>query len=391
MLAWLYDALLGADHALSGSTLLVWRAAAAFLLALVVVLLAGPRTIVWLRARVLDQNNSPSARLRELHAAKSLTPTMGGLLVLVAIALAMLLLGDLTNHYVQIGLLLLIGMGIVGVLDDLKKVVTGRGESPRAKLIGQTLVAIPVALAVYAQQAHAGGSLACFVPLVGSVGTLGVWFVPLAVLVLVGSCNSVNLTDGLDGLAAGCLLAALAVLAIVVGICGDVEWAAHWGIPAIAGAGETLVLTAAAIGGVLGFLWFNRHPARIFLGDTGSLSLGALLGYLAIVSRQEVLVAIVCGVFVVETLSVAVQLASLRWRGRRVFLCAPLHHHFQFRGWSETRVVGHFWLAALTCAALGGIVFFVSGIAIGRHDELRTAAKLAERAESTSPSSSIRQ
>lgn len=389
MLEWFYEGWIGAEHALSEFTLLGWRAGGALVLSLLIVLLAGPRTIVWLRARVVDQNNSPSERLRELHAAKSLTPTMGGLLVLVTISLVVLLLGDLANHYVQIGMLLLVGLGIVGMLDDLKKVVTGHGESPRAKLIGQFLVAIPVALAVYTQQSHAGGSLDFYVPLLGSLGSLGWWFVPLAVVALVGSCNAVNLTDGLDGLAAGCLLAALAVFAVVLGVCGDGKWAETWGVPAIAGAGEVLVLAAAAIGGVLGFLWFNRHPARIFLGDTGSLSLGGLLGYLAIVARQEVLLVLVAGVFVVETFSVALQLANLRWRGRRVLLCAPLHHHFQFKGWSEPRVVAHFWLASLACAALGCTVLLVPAWH-RRTADLLPGAKLAERADLSAPAHSIR-
>lgn len=389
MLAWFYDWSMSTEGAGIDSTFLFGRAAAAMGLSLLLVLLAGPRTIVWLRARVVDQNNSPSERLRELHAAKSLTPTMGGLLVLVAMVLVVLLLGDLANHYVEIGLLLLAGLAVVGMLDDLKKVVTGRGESAHAKLMGQFLVAIPVAIAVYTQQSQAGGSLEFSLPVVGSLGSLGWWFVPLAVCALVGSCNAVNLTDGLDGLAAGCLLSALAVFAFVLAVCGDADWAAAWGLPAIAGAGAMLVPTAAAIGGVMGFLWFNRHPARIFLGDTGSLSLGGLLGYLAIVARQEVLLVVVAGVFVVETFSVAVQLASLRLRGRRVLLCAPLHHHFQFKGWSEPRVVAHFWLASMACAALGCTVLLLPGFR-PRTAEDSSRTELAERADLSAPALSIR-
>lgn len=390
MLAWLCDWLMGADSAVSIASLgVIFRACAAGLFSLLVVLLAGPRTILWLRARVQDPNTSPSDRLRELHAAKSATPTMGGLLVLAALVSAVLLLGDLSNHYVQIGFLLVVGLAIVGMLDDLKKVVTGRGETPRAKLIGQTIVALPVALGVYFQQTNFGGSTELHVPLVGSLGTLGVWFVPLAVLALVGSSNAVNLTDGLDGLAAGCLVGALAVLALAVNLAGDGAWASSLGAPAVSGASEMLVPAVAALGAVVGFLWFNRHPARIFLGDTGSLALGGLLGYLAIVARQEMLLVLVAGVFVVETASVIVQLASLRWFGRRVLLCAPLHHHFQFRGWSEPRVVANFWMASVLCAALG-----LAALVVSRPDQVNAHSgrveKLVDQSDFPSPTRPLR-
>lgn len=389
MIAWLCNWPLGAESAASHTSLgVVFRASAAAIFALLFVLLAGPRTILWLRARVLDPNNSPSERLRELHAAKSSTPTMGGLLVLTALGGAVLLLGDLANSYVQVGLLLVAGLAVVGILDDLKKVVTGRGESPRVKLLGQTIVAMPVALVVYWQHAQQGGDVPLYVPLAGSLGSLGWWFVPLAALALVASSNAVNLTDGLDGLAAGCFLSALAVMALAVTVAGDAAWAASLSVLTIPGASEMLVPAAAAGGAVLGFLAFNRHPARIFLGDTGSLALGGLLGYLAIVARQEVLLLVVAGVFVVETLSVVVQVASLRWFGRRVLLCAPLHHHFQFRGWREPKVVSRFWIASSICAAVGFTILLLPSV---RHSDIAPARveKLADRADLSARAMSV--
>ena len=175
----------------------------------------------------------------------------------------------------------------------------------------------------------------------------------LATVVMVASSNAVNLADGLDGLAGGCLIFATAAMALVAYGSGHAEWAAYLGLARIPGSGEMTVLAAAMIGALLGFLWFNCHPAQVFMGDTGSLPLGGLLGLLAVVARQELLLVVVAGVFVVEAASVIVQVGWYRWRRRRVLLCAPLHHHFQFLGWPETRIVTRFWIASALCAGLG--------------------------------------
>ena len=191
------------------------------------------------------------------------------------------------------------------------------------------------------------------VPLVGTGFSLGLWFIPLAVIVIVGSSNAVNLTDGLDGLAGGCLIFAAAAMGMVAYASGHAELAEYLHVARIPGAGEMTVLAGGMIGGLLGFLWFNCHPAQVFMGDTGSLPLGGLLGLLAVVTRQELLLLLVGGVFVAEAASVILQVGYYKWRRRRIFLCAPLHHHFQFQGWPETRIVVRFWIASALCAILG--------------------------------------
>jgi phospho-N-acetylmuramoyl-pentapeptide-transferase len=175
----------------------------------------------------------------------------------------------------------------------------------------------------------------------------------LAILVVVGSSNAVNLTDGLDGLAGGCLLSATCALALIAYASGHAQWAAYLNVPHLAGAGELVVVAGGLVGGILGFLWFNCHPAQVFMGNTGSLALGGVLGLMAVIVRQELLLAMIGGVFVVETMSVVVQVAFHRWTGRRVFRCAPLHHHFQLLGWPESKIVVRFWIASVLCAVLG--------------------------------------
>jgi phospho-N-acetylmuramoyl-pentapeptide-transferase len=178
-------------------------------------------------------------------------------------------------------------------------------------------------------------------------------FVPLALAAIVGASNAVNLADGLDGLAGGCMILATAAMALVTYASGHLEWAQYLGIAHVSGAGEMIVMAGGMLGGTLGFLWFNCHPASVFMGDTGSLSLGGLLGLLAVIARQELLLVIVGGVFVVEALSVIAQVCSFRWRKKRIFLCAPLHHHWQLKGWAEDKIVVRFWIAAALCAIAG--------------------------------------
>ena len=226
------------------------------------------------------------------------------------------------------------------------------------------------ALLVWHYQANLGQPFPLRVPLLGSSPDLGLWFVPLAVLVMVGSSNAVNLTDGLDGLAGGCLIFATGAMAIVAYAVGHAQLAEYLHISRVAGVDEMLVLCGGMIGGLLGFLWFNCHPAQVFMGDTGSLPLGGLLGLLAVVSRQELLLVIIGGVFVVEAVSVILQVGSYKWRRRRIFLCAPLHHHFQLRGWPESHVVVRFWIASAFCAILGLATLKLS---VTRTDPLRRA------------------
>jgi phospho-N-acetylmuramoyl-pentapeptide-transferase len=242
-------------------------------------------------------------------------------------------------------------------------------------------VAAVAAVALYFDHAARPDGLALPPPWNVSAVSLGLAFVPLAMLVIVGSSNAVNLTDGLDGLAGGCMLFATAAMTLVVYAAGHAQWAAYLNVPHVAGCGELAVLAAGMIGAVVGFLWFNCHPAQVFMGDTGSLPLGGLLGYMAVAARQELLLSLIGGVFVVEAASVILQVGWFKWRRQRVFLCAPLHHHFQFRGWPESKIVVRFWIAAALCALLGAASLRINVVEPphGRGAELTAATERSLR------------
>jgi phospho-N-acetylmuramoyl-pentapeptide-transferase len=359
MLLWLLQQLTGAGPEGASVRLalldkITFRAALAAMVSFVLALALGPRVIAWLRARFREPIVSDSPHLAELHRHKHSTPTMGGLFVVAGLVAGLLVFGELANRYVQAALVAAIGLGTVGTIDDLAKLRSGKkGISPRAKLAGQVLVAAAVAVLIYRHQTALPGDFPLRVPMTGAAWPLGAWFIPLAVLVIVGSSNAVNLSDGLDGLAAGCLLFGAGAMGVLVYVAGHAELAEYLHVPGIAGVGELTVLAAAMIGGVLGFLWFNCHPAQVFLGDTGSLPLGGLLGLLAVACRQEMLLVVIGGVFVAEAASVIVQVGYYKWRRKRIFRCAPLHHHFQFQGWPESRIVVRFWIASALCALVG--------------------------------------
>jgi phospho-N-acetylmuramoyl-pentapeptide-transferase len=355
MLLWLLNHLdptwLGSGAALQKITL---RGSLSAILAFAVVLTLGPCVIRWLGRHCREPNKSDSAHLRKLHRKKNATPTMGGGLVIAGLSAALLAFGDLQNPYLQTALVVIAGLTTLGMIDDLAKLRGPKsGISPRAKLIGQIAVAATAALLLYPRLATAPGGLDLQLPLSGIGIPLGIWFLPLTVLVIVGSSNAVNLTDGLDGLAAGCLIFSTAAMAVVAYLAGHAGLAEYLQLTRIPGSGEMAVLAGGMIGSVMGFLWFNCHPARVFMGDTGSLPLGGLLGLIAVVARQEILLFLIAGVFVVEAASVILQIGYYKWRRRRIFLCAPLHHHFQFRGWPENRIVVRFWIASALCALLG--------------------------------------
>jgi phospho-N-acetylmuramoyl-pentapeptide-transferase len=361
MLLWFLDglarAMLGRPvcQSLEKTTL---RGALAAVIAFAFALVFGRQLIAWLRGRFREPIKTASPRVAQLHAAKEATPTMGGLFIAAGIVISTLLLTDIGNPLVWLGVALTVALAALGALDDLAKLRSAaRGLSPRAKLAGQSVISLAVALAVYAQHRHTPGALELHFPLVGVSLSLGLWFVPLAVLVLVGSSNAVNLADGLDGLAGGCLLLTTATMAALVYASGHAGWAEYLGVPHIPHAAEVVVLAAAVVGAILGFLWFNCYPASVFMGDTGSLPLGGLLGYFAIVCRQELMLVVVGGVFVAEAASVLLQIGSCRLRQKRLFRCAPLHHHFQFLGWAENKIVVRFWIASALAAIAGlGIV-----------------------------------
>jgi len=324
-------------------------AAAGFFIAL----LLGPRVIRWLSRRWCEPVGSPSQELTRLQSRKPPTPTMGGLFILGGLAGAVLLFGDLGNPHVQNCMLLGVGLAAIGAIDDLIKLHgKGRGLSASAKLAGQVLLAGLVAVRLYNAHAPLPQGLDLQAPGLEPL-EMGAIFVPWAVLVITGTSNAVNLADGLDGLAAGCLIFATAAVGATVYLAGHGELANYLAVLHVPAAGEATIVAGGLIGALLAFLWFNCHPAQVFMGDTGSLPLGGLVALLALIARQELLLIVIGGVFVAEAASVILQVAVFRWRRRRVLRCAPLHHHYQFLGWPENRIVVRFWIAAALCAIVG--------------------------------------
>ncbi len=354
MLLWLLNHLTAlSPDSLAGWAKITPRTAMAAGISFTVAVLLGPWWIAWLRRHFRESVKSDSAEVARLQRDKQSTPTMGGLFVVAALVASLLLFGDLHNGYVVPALVVAVGLTLVGIVDDLVKIRTAaKGIGVRSKFVAQLVVAGVAAVLLYQQQAAVPDGLSLRLPLLGTSFSLGLWFVPLAIFVIVGASNAVNLTDGLDGLAGGCLVATMVAMTGLVYAAGHAEWAAYLGVPRIPHAGEMTVLAGGMIGGVLGFLWFNCHPAQVFLGNTGALPLGGLLGFLAVVARQELLLVLIAGVFVVEAMSVIVQVGYYKWRRRRLLLCAPLHHHFQFLGWAENKIVVRFWIASALCALL---------------------------------------
>jgi phospho-N-acetylmuramoyl-pentapeptide-transferase len=340
---------------LSASTATRAGIAAAF--GLLLAMICGPRCIAWLKARYREPVKSASPEIARLHAAKRDTPTMGGVFIIACLVLVLLLIGDHTNPFLPLALVTAVALCVVGAIDDWIKLRTARrGLTARTKLAAQAAIALAAATLLTWMHLDIEGGTKLTLPLVGSFD-VGWWFVPWAALVIVGSSNAVNLTDGLDGLAGGCLVCAGVVVALLACVVGHPHWAAALGVTHIPGAGEMSVVLAALVGSLLAFLWFNCHPASVFLGDAGSLPLGGLLGLVAVIARQELLLVLIAGVFVAEALSVIVQVIFFRWTRRRVFLCAPLHHHFQLRGWPEDKIVVRFWIAAGLCAVVAVATF----------------------------------
>ncbi len=333
---------------------ITFRSAMSAVTALVVALVLGPAMIRWLRKAQIGQS------IREegprTHLAKAGTPTMGGLLILLAVASATLLWMDLSNRFVWIALATLVGVGAVGFADDWTKVTKRRslGLTGKGKLVPQFLMAFAVAFAIQQWAGHGAISTVITLPFLKKVlPDLGVLYIPFVALVVVGSSNAVNLTDGLDGLATGAVGIAAGTYAVLAYVTGNAVAARYLQIPFIPQSGELAVFCGALVGASLGFLWFNCHPADVFMGDVGSLPLGAAIAAVAVMTKQEVLLAIVGGLFVLEALSVIIQVASFKSTGRRVFKMAPLHHHFELLGWAESRVIIRFWILAILFAVLG--------------------------------------
>ena len=336
------------------------RAVLATMTALAISFVVGPKLIRKLTEYKVGQSVRDDGP--QTHLVKAGTPTMGGALILVAIAISTLLWADLSNRYVWVVLFTTLGFGVIGFVDDWRKVVyrNPKGLSAKAKYFWQSAIGFGVAVYLV-QTAVLPAETTLYVPffkhLVFPMSSIA--FVVLAYLVLVGSSNAVNLTDGLDGLAIMPTLMISAALAIFAYVTGHIFFSKYLGIPYVPGAGELMVFCAAMSGAGLGFLWFNAYPAEVFMGDVGALALGAALGAVAVIVRQEIILFVMGGVFVVETLSVAIQVSYYRYtkkkfgEGRRIFLMAPLHHHYEQKGWKETQVVVRFWIITMMLVLVG--------------------------------------
>ena len=326
---------------------ITFRTAAATLTALFLSFILGPPLI---RALARLRVGQPIREIGPDHQQKEGTPTMGGLLILVSLVVSVCLWSDLTNRLVWTVLGLTAGYGVLGFVDDYRKVTQRRSEgiSVRAKLFWQFLLALVVALAIYSDPSF-DKQLA--VPFFKDFNPdLGFFYVPLTIVVIMGTSNAVNLTDGLDGLAIGPVMIAAGVFLALSYAAGHSVIAEYLAIKNVPGSGQLAIFCGALLGGGLAFLWFNTYPAQLFMGDVGSLALGGALGTIAVVIHQEILLAVVGGIFVVEVLSVMVQVASFKLTGRRVFLMAPIHHHFEKLGWPEQKIVVRFWIISIILA-----------------------------------------
>ncbi len=332
---------------------LTLRAILAILTALGISLIFGPRMIRALTNLKMGQpirDDGP-----QTHLVKAGTPTMGGALILIAIALATLLWSDLSNRYVWLVLFVTLGSGVIGGYDDYLKLKekNSKGLSSRWKYLGLSLIALIAVIYLYVT-AETAEVTTLFFPIFKDLKwEMGLLFVPWAYLVIVGTSNAVNLTDGLDGLAIMPTILVAAALSIFVYTSGNIKMSEYLHIPYIAGVGEIVVFCSAIFGAGLGFLWFNTYPAQVFMGDVGALSLGAALGIVAVLVRQELVLVIMGGVFVMEAVSVILQVGSYKLRGKRIFRMAPIHHHYELKGWAEPKVIVRFWIITIILVLVG--------------------------------------
>ncbi|HEY0921758.1 phospho-N-acetylmuramoyl-pentapeptide-transferase [Rheinheimera pacifica] len=353
MLVWLAEYLTQYYSFFNVFSYLTFRAILGILTSLLLSLYLGPKLIARLQLMQIGQvvrNDGPQS-----HFSKKGTPTMGGLLILGSVLLSTLLWADLDNKYVWVVLFVLISFGWIGFVDDYRKVIRKdpKGLIARWKYFWQSLFAIATAAFLYFT-ADRPAETALLVPFLKDVmPQLGLLFIALSYFVIVGTSNAVNLTDGLDGLAIVPTIMVASAFAIIAYASGNVNFSGYLNIPYLPYAGELVVVCAALVGAGLGFLWFNTYPAQVFMGDVGSLALGAVLGVIAILVRQEIVLFIMGGVFVMETLSVILQVGSYKLRGQRIFRMAPIHHHYELKGWPEPRVIVRFWILSIIFVLVG--------------------------------------
>ena len=332
-----------------------FRSGGAVVTALVICFIAGPRVIRWLKSKQAEGQpiriDGPEGHLLR----KKGTPTMGGFLILLAVTVSTLLWADLTNAYVWVTLLVTVGFGAIGFFDDYRKLTrrSSRGLSSRGKFLAQVVLSAAATVAViYITREPLGTSLA--VPFFkGILPDLGWFFLPLGIFVITGASNAVNLTDGLDGLAIVPSMIAAACFSLIAYLVGNLNFANYLQLQHVPGTGELAIFGGSMVGAALGFLWFNAPPAMVFMGDTGSLSIGGALGVISVITKHEIVLAIIGGLFVLETVSVIMQVASYKLTGKRVFRMAPLHHHFEKKGWEEPTIVIRFWIIASILAIAG--------------------------------------
>lgn len=347
MLVWLAEYLTQYISAFNVFSYLTFRAILGVLTSLLLSLYFGPKLIAALQRMQIGQvvrNDGP-----ESHFSKKGTPTMGGLLILASVVFSTLMWANLANKYVWVVLFVLVSFGAIGFVDDYRKVIRKdpKGLIARWKYFWQSVFAIITALFLYAT-AERPAETALLLPFVKDVmPQLGLLFIALSYFVIVGTSNAVNLTDGLDGLAIVPTIMVAGAFAIIAYASGNVNFANYLNIPFLPYAGELVIFCAALIGAGLGFLWFNTYPAQVFMGDVGSLALGAALGVIAILVRQEIVLFIMGGIFVMETLSVILQVGSYKLRKQRIFRMAPIHHHYELKGWPEPRVIVRFWILSI--------------------------------------------
>jgi len=331
---------------------ITFRSAYAAITSLLISLIFGRKFITFLRSKGLTE--SISKWIKDTHNEKSGTPTMGGLLIIVSLLISVLLWTDIKNPFIIYLIGITVWMGIFGVFDDYIKGKRGDGFNVLSKIVIQIIPAVFIGFMFVFFPLKSGYETLTIAPFFKNVFIdLGYLYIPFIIFVIIGTTNAVNITDGMDGLAIGLSGIIAVAFAFIAYVTGNVKFAEYLNLLYIPGSGEITVFCAAFIGSAIGFLWFNSHPAEIFMGDTGSLAIGGILGLMAILLKHEFLLFVIGGVFVVETVSVILQVASFKLTGRRIFKMAPIHHHFQLKGWQESKVVIRFWIWGIMFALLG--------------------------------------